>query len=234
MLEGKLLDADERKRLEDAVHRTGWSWVSFGERFDLTISQALAVRKGKRQWPVRLTEYVEAVADAVESVPVPAPQGQEEIAVGVTPRVIVDTLGEPIGGPYVPITQGYSPPGGYVATGENAKRLLAEMDRSDPTRLLSVADVAGALADIFMSADARGDEAVQAAVDAAVERLGIEPEVVEAIRERQQAAVDAAETEAMLADQGADPAQGYRSPPQSRQPGALTGVSPFPHDGPSG
>src|SRR5580692_9946788 len=93
MLEGKLLDADERKRLEAAVKRTRWSWTNTAEFFGIRMDQMSSVRHGKRPWPPRFTEYLEAVADAIEGVPVPAPQGQEEVAVGVATVEMVPMRG---------------------------------------------------------------------------------------------------------------------------------------------
>ena len=193
MLEGDLLKQDQRERLEAAVKRTRWSWTNTAEFFGIRMDQMSGVRHGKRPWPVRFTEYLEAVADAIEAVHQPAPQGQTEVEVGTQP----------------------------VATYSNSALALTldDIGRAAGTpapRTLSVADVAAALADVFMSADATEDGTVQAAVEKAVARLGIEAEVVEAIRERQQGA---GEMEKMLQEQRAEPA--YRSPPARRQPGAL-------------
>src|SRR5580698_2278546 len=101
MLEGKLLDADERKRLEAAVKRTRWSWTNTAEFFGIRMDQMSGVRHGKRPWPPRFTEYLEAVADAIEGVPVPAPQGQKEVEVGriIEERFVTYPDGSPMPSP---------------------------------------------------------------------------------------------------------------------------------------
>ena len=166
MLEGDLLLQADRERLEAAVKCAGVSWTHVSEIFGLRMDQMSMVRHGKRPWPVRFTEYLEAVGVAIAAIPMPAPQGHREVMVGETLSVAQQK--------------------------EEARRLqnlavAQQGNMMENAKVLSVASVAAALADLFMKVDATGDEELAGALDQAVGRLGIEAEVVEAIRERQDA-----------------------------------------------
>ena len=166
MLEGDLLLQADRERLEAAVKCAGVSWTHVSEIFGLRMDQMSMVRHGKRPWPVRFTEYLEAVGVAIASIPMPAPQGHREVMVGETLSVAQQK--------------------------EEARRLqnlavAQQGNMMENAKVLSVASVAAAMADLFMKVDATGDEELAGALDQAVGRLGIEAEVVEAIRERQDA-----------------------------------------------
>ena len=60
----------EVERCKDVI---GWSWLKLGERLDLTPSQALAIKSGKRPIADSDLDWLQALAEAVDALPRPGP-----------------------------------------------------------------------------------------------------------------------------------------------------------------
>lgn len=63
---------EDVEELEALVKRTGWSWFTVHDRLCSSVGEMQAIRAGKRLFPWNYWKpFLEAVAEAVEAIPIP-------------------------------------------------------------------------------------------------------------------------------------------------------------------
>jgi hypothetical protein len=93
------LDQTQVVELEDAVKRTGWSWLTVYDKIGSSMGEMNAIRQGKRPFPLSTwLPYLVAIGDAVASVEIPErpapyiPEGTSAV-----PSIPIDTIANTLG-----------------------------------------------------------------------------------------------------------------------------------------
>lgn len=95
------MTTEQVSELEDAVRRSGWSWLTVYDRIGSSMGEMNAVRQGKRPFAFSTwLPYLNAVAAAVAAVAIPerpapyVPEGTSAVPPG---SIAIDTIAQALG-----------------------------------------------------------------------------------------------------------------------------------------